>query len=436
MEIALPDLGEGIHDAEVLQVLVSVGDSITLDQPIIEVESEKAAMEMPSPATGKVTAIHVKAGDEVAAGQAILSLDPDPAEQAEDQTPAATPVETAPAQPEKATPIEPAPSSAEQASEPAPLDDSIAESEKELTPSGSGRTPVIAAPSVRKLAREIGMDIYAVEGTGPNGRITPDDVKNHARHHPASQAHSPVRPGPLPDFANFGHIEEERMSRIRRATSDRMAASWATVPHVTLFNKADITAVEKVRQKYKSRSEAMGGKLTITAILMKIVASGLRLFPKLNATLDLANQKIIHKRYCHIGVAADTERGLLVPVFRDVDKKGILQLSVELVDAAVKARDGKLSFEEMQGGTFTITNLGGLGTTFFTPIVNHPEVAILGVGRADTEPVYIDNDFQPRLMLPLSLSFDHRLVDGADGARFLQWIVDALEEPLVLSMEA
>ncbi|NUP99136.1 MAG: 2-oxo acid dehydrogenase subunit E2 [Armatimonadetes bacterium] len=237
------------------------------------------------------------------------------------------------------------------------------------------------------------------------------------------------------DFARQGPVSRERINNIRRTTSQHMSLSWQTIPHVTVFDKADITELEELRQRFKGKAEAAGGKLTITAMMLKLVASALRAFPKLNASLDTQNNQVVTKHYYHVGVAADTDRGLVVPVVRDVDRKNMIQLAAELVSLARKARDGKLTPDEMQGGTFTITNLGGLGIGFFTPIVNFPQVAILGLGRAVMEPVWLEDEFQPRLMLPLSLSFDHRLVDGADGARFLRWIVDAIEQPLLIALE-
>jgi pyruvate dehydrogenase E2 component (dihydrolipoamide acetyltransferase) len=301
---------------------------------------------------------------------------------------------------------------------------------------------VPAAPNVRRFARELGVDIAAVEGTGPKARISMDDVKRHAQEMmravqtgvapaPAARAAAP----PLPDFTKWGEVERKSMSNIRRATARQMETSWTSVPHVTQFDKADITDLEQLRKRFGRKVEEMGGKLTITAILLKVAAAALKEFPQFKASIDMSNEEVIYKNYCHIGVAVDTDRGLLVPVIREVDQKNIMELAVELGEVAQKARDKKLSLEDMQGGAFTITNLGGIGGTNFTPIVNSPEVAILGVARGGKEPVFKNGQFEPRLMLPLSLSYDHRLIDGADGARFLRFIVEYLEQPFLTALQ-
>ncbi|HXE71093.1 MAG TPA: 2-oxo acid dehydrogenase subunit E2, partial [Candidatus Nitrosotenuis sp.] len=293
------------------------------------------------------------------------------------------------------------------------------------------RASVPAAPSVRRVARELGLDIREIQGTGPGGRISIEDVKAHARQilqsRLASGPATAAAPSPLPDFTRFGEVEFEPLSSVRRLTAESMARSWTQVPHVTQHDKADITELEEWRKGYSARVE--GGKLTVTAILIKVVAAALKVFPRFNSSLDLANQQIVLKKYCHIGVAVDTERGLLVPVVRHADRKGLGQIAAELGQLADKARTRKIGPDEMTGGCFTITNLGGIGGTSFTPIVNWPEVAILGVSRGTTEPVWRQGGFVPRLMLPLSLSYDHRVIDGADAARFLRWVCQALENP-------
>jgi pyruvate dehydrogenase E2 component (dihydrolipoamide acetyltransferase) len=292
---------------------------------------------------------------------------------------------------------------------------------------------------VRQLAREIGVDITEVEGTGPFGRINIDDVKRHARTRRAAPAAAPGGIGvpaiPLPDFAKYGEVERKAMSNVRAATARRMAYAWGTVPAVTQNDKADITDLEQLRARFGKRVEAAGGKLTTTAIALKIVAGALRKFPQFASSVDVARQEIVYKRYVHVGVAVDTDRGLLVPVIRDVDKKNVVELSIELNQIAQRARDRKLAPDAMEGGVFTITNLGGIGGTFFSPIVNAPEVAILGIARAQREPVWRDGQFVPRLMLPLSLSYDHRIIDGADAARFLRWVAEAFEQPFMLMLE-
>ncbi len=421
VEVRLPDLGEGIEAVDVLTVLVSVGQVVAADESLIEIESEKATLDVPADSGGTVTAIQVKAGDTIAVGQPLLTLDPI----------AAGPP---PAPADVQAPVHEVPSTgrAQVAEGPAPRP-AMADSETRADAKAGDGRPVAAAPSVRTFAREIGVDVRQVEGSGSTGRISVDDVKAHARRRgPVAAMNVAI---PLPDFAQWGPVERVRMSRLRRTLAENLARSWATVPHVTLFDEADVTDVESVRAQFKAQAEARGAKLTITALLLPVVAAALKAHPKLNASLDLASGEIVQKRYYHLGVAADTERGLLVPVIRDVDTKGVIDLAVELTGLAERARDGKLSLDEMQGATFTISNLGGLGTGFFTPIVNPPEVGILGVGRAAPRSTLYNDVMQTRLMLPLSLSFDHRALDGADGARFLAWIVDALQRPMMLAME-
>jgi pyruvate dehydrogenase E2 component (dihydrolipoamide acetyltransferase) len=304
--------------------------------------------------------------------------------------------------------------------------------------------PAAAAPSVRRLAREVGVNINDVKGAGPGGRISIEDVKMHARRLLTDTEESRRTTGDaaaargaitLPDFSRWGEVEHEAMSSVRRATAEHMAQAWSTIPHVTQHAIADITDLEQLRQQYGPRAEAAGGKLTVTAIALKVVTAALKHFPQFNASIDMARQEIIYKHYYHIGVAVDTDRGLLVPVIRDVDRKSLIDLAVELGEVAEKARDRKTTLAEMQGGTFTVTNLGGIGGSHFTPVINAPEVAILGVARSGMEAKYIDGRFEPRLMLPLSLSYDHRLIDGADGARFIRWVVEALEQPFLLALE-
>ena len=434
-EFKLPELGENITSGDVVNVLVSVGDTIKEDQPILELETDKATIEVPSSVSGVVKEIHMKAGDQANIGQLILTLETSGSQ------PAAAPAKAAPAPPPQpaAKPAEPAPAAKAEAPapppEPKPASAPALEGPRKLAP---------AAPSVRRLARELGVIINEVPGAGPGGRISQKDVKAYVKQlntqrreaPPASAATvgMPAQPE-LPDFSKWGEIERERMSAIRRATAKAMSQAWTYIPHVTNFDSVDITELEKLRKLYAKKAEAAGGKLTVTAIIIKVLASALQRFPKFNASIDVANNEIIFKKYYNIGIAVDTERGLVVPSIRDVEKKNIIELAVELNEIAVKARDRKLTLEEMQGSTFTITNLGGIGGTNFTPIVNLPEVAILGVSRGRMEPVYRDGNFEPRLMMPLALSYDHRLVDGADAARFLRWVAEALEQPFLLALE-
>jgi len=425
-QFKLPELGENITSGTIVKVLVSVGDSVKKDQPVLEMETDKAVVEVPSSVEGKVAEIHVKAGDKATVGQLILTLDGD----ASAEAPAPAP-EKKKAEPEKKAAPPPPPAKEEPA--PAPEQPAAA------TPSGA---PVAAAPSVRKFAREIGIEIQQVPGSGEGGRITLEDVKAYAKRlntgrQPAPAAGAATPAYQFPDFAKWGPIERQGMNAIRTKTAQHMSLAWNTIPHVTQFDWADITDIEERRKKLSKKAEKAGAKLTITAILIKIVAAALKNFPKFNATIDTTRGEIVLKKYYNIGVAVDTERGLLVPVVHQADQKNIIQIAVDLVQSAEKARAGKLSLEDMQGGTFTVTNLGGIGGTHFTPIVNFPEVAILGVGRARLEPSFSGKEgcCSPKLMLPLSLSYDHRLIDGADGARFLRWIVEAIEEPLLIPME-
>ncbi|HOF39886.1 MAG TPA: 2-oxo acid dehydrogenase subunit E2 [Candidatus Hydrogenedentes bacterium] len=450
-EFRLPELGENIEFGKVTSVMVSVGDSITKDQSVIEVETDKAALEVPSSVSGTVTEIRVKEGDNVKVGAVVLVVEaggaaPKPA------APAAAKAEE-PAAPEVKQPEPPAP----KPEPPQPVEEAAAPvAPAETAPAAPAETvpveaterqltaaAVAASPSVRRLAREIGVDVNQVPGTGKGGRIMPEDVKAYARRMnvDAGGVASPRAPVgdaagfPLPDFARWGVIERRAMSTVRRRTAERLGHAWSQIPHVTQFDKADVTGLEQLRKQYARQVEAAGGKLTVTAILAKVVAAALRKFPQFNSTLDFAHDEIIYKQYCHIGIAVDTDRGLLVPVLRDVDTKNLTQVCVELSQLAERARTKKTTLDEMQGGCFTISNLGGIGGTAFTPIVNEPEVAILGVSRNAVEPVFINGEFQPRTMLPLSLSYDHRVIDGADGARFLRWLCEAIENPFLVFLE-
>jgi pyruvate dehydrogenase E2 component (dihydrolipoamide acetyltransferase) len=292
---------------------------------------------------------------------------------------------------------------------------------------------------VRRLAREIGVEIDEVTGSGPHGRISEDDVKAHARSRldgagasgPGTRRSAAI---PLPDFTRWGAVDRQPLSNIRRTTAERLSHAWQTIPHVTQHDKADITAMEELRRKYREQVQQAGGNLTVTAMLVKVLATAVKQFPQFNASLDPDAEQIVYKQYVHVGVAVDTDRGLLVPVVRDADRKNITQIAIEVHQLAEKARARKLSLEEMSGGGITISNLGGIGGTAFTPIVNWPEVAILGVSRGIIEPVWRNNTFEPRQLLPLSLSYDHRVIDGADAMRFLRWVVDAIENPFLLSL--
>jgi len=431
-EFKLPELGENIATATIVGVLVSVGDQIKPGQAVLELETDKAVLEVPSDVGGTVTAVHVKSGQEIGIGQLLLTLEEAGAAEAAATSQAAPAQPAAPAAPAAETPVVAA--SAAPAAAPAP--EPVQPAPPAPEPAAPGEAAA-AAPSVRRFARELGVEVADVAGSGPSGRVTMDDVKAHVRAGAAKSGPRAAAPAaaPLPDFSKWGPVQREKMSNVRRATARNMGQSWPTIPMVTQFDKADISELEQLRAQFGKRAEAAGGKLTPTAIILKVVAAALKRFPQFNASIDMASEEIVYKQYVHIGVAVDTDRGLLVPVLRDVDQKNVIQLSVELGQIAQKARDRKLGLEDMQGGCFTISNLGGIGGTGFTPLVNGPEVAILGVSRGSTEPVFIDGQFQPRLMMPLSLTYDHRLIDGADGARFLRWVCEALEKPFLLMLE-
>jgi pyruvate dehydrogenase E2 component (dihydrolipoyllysine-residue acetyltransferase) len=547
-DFTLPELGEQIESGDVLRVLVKPGDAITKDQAVLELETDKATIEVPSSVAGTVKEIKVKAGDKVKVGQAILSVEdgagdakptaakdgsaksvdevppkqvagkaepakaeaapakgggeggkavPAPAKGAGDggKTESASKQERANAPKQAAPKAEPAnageenpdmqpdvqaqnqsnkpdkaglkdptvgpqadddedaappdPASARDGNErAAPQDDARGKNVVDIsrgaraaadTPGAAPeQPPAPAAPSVRRMARELGVDVNEVAGSGPGGRISVDDVKAHTKRLVSGGAGGGAGARvPLPDFTRWGAVERQPMRAVRRKTAEHLAAAWATVPHVTQFDLADITGLEELRKKYTKQVEAAGGNLTVTAIAVKVVAAALRVFPQFNASIDVAADEIIVKKYVNVGIAVDTDRGLLVPVIRDADRKNLVQLSVELAQLSEKARTRKISLDEMQGGCFSISNLGGIGGTYFTPIVNAPEVAILGISRARMEPVY-DKDsgqFAPRFMLPLSLSYDHRVIDGADGIRFLRWVAEALEQPFLLSLQ-
>ncbi len=418
-DIKLPEIADNVDTGYLARILVSVGDVIEEDQSIIEVETDKATTDIPSPYGGKIIDIKVNAGDEIRVGQTIMivesgdvEIEPIPEEPKQEET-----VVTAPVKEEKPT------------------------IEKEVSAQAVSLTPVLniptsygysvpASPSVRRFARELGLDISRVKGTGLGGRISDNDVKAFAKQTIQDKA-TLGKPdyADVPDFSQWGSIKNEPMSRIRQITAESTVNSWQTIPQVVQFDKADILEVEKFRKMSKAIVEKAGGKLTMTAILLKISALALKQFPKFNASVDMKNKQIIYKKYVNIGVAVDTPQGLLVPIVRDVDKKSLTELSVELGELAEKARNRKLSSEEMQGGNFTISNLGGIGGTAFTPIVYPNQVAILGVSRSSMEQIYRDGQFVPGNMLPLSLSYDHRLIDGADGARFLRWLCGVLEQP-------
>ncbi len=429
----LPDLGEGIHEGEIIEVLVAVGDEIEEGDDILVVETDKAAVDIPSPYTGEVTGVEVEPGDMVHVGDVIMTFSG-----GEEEPEAEEPRREAP---------EPEAEEVEEAGEA----EEPEKAERESPPEREG--PVPASPSTRRLARKLGVDLHQVPPSGPTGRVTSEDVRAFAEREeeeeaaPAPPEEAPARAPvelpetiphgrvpSLPDFTRWGEVERVPLRSVRRSTAKQMARSWSQIPHVNHQDEADITELERFRQRHKGRIEEQGGKLTPTVFAMKAVVAALKEHPRFNASLDPETEEIILKQYYHIGVAVDTDRGLLVPVIRNVDRKSMAELSIELYEMAQRTRSGDTSLDELQGGSFTITNIGILGGTGFFPIINFPEVAILGMARARWEPVVRRDEegnfeTEPRYMLPLMLSFDHRVVDGADAARFVGVVKEALESP-------
>jgi pyruvate dehydrogenase E2 component (dihydrolipoamide acetyltransferase) len=409
----LPDLGEGIHEGEVLAILVSVGDEVKEGDPILEVETDKAAVEIPSPYTGTVKEITIKEGDIVKVGDVLMSFGNGEVEEAIEVEKPAEPAE-------KAVPT------------PGPA-----------RPEG----PVPASPATRRLARELGVDLRQVTPTGPGGLVSADDVRafaekgEKAEEVPEVTVERPAEVVPmaapvpaLPDFSKWGPVERVPVRSIRRATAKQMTLAWSQIPHVHNQEWVDMTKLEAFRKNHKAEIEAKGGKLTPTVFAMKAVATALKTYPKFNATLDTGVGELVIKQYFHIGVAVNTDDGLIVPVIRDVDRKSIVEISIELNDLVQRTRERKATLEEMQGGTFTITNVGPMGGGFFAPIINYPEVAILGMGSARMQAVVKENEeneyeIVPRLMMPIVLCIDHRVLDGADALQFIRVLREALEDP-------
>jgi len=413
IEIKIPDIAENVESGIIASILVSEGDEINEGQPVVEVETDKATTDIPSLHSGKVDELKVKEGDEVKVGQVILILEAEeeiPEEEKEE--------EEKDRKPEKEE---------EEEQEERPGEAHKGE-KQEITAVSDSNIP--ASPSVRRLAREYGVDLRKVKGSERGNRITAEDVKAYiGRKDERAIPGAVEREAVLPDFSEWGSISRKPMENIRKITAQRMQESWRQIPHVTQFDEADISRMEEFRQQNKEKYEQMGGNLTITVILLKISAFALQKFPGFNASLDAVNSQIIYKHYCNIGVAVDTDQGLFVPVIKDVDQKSLGRLSIELTELAEKARNKKISLDELQGGNFTISNLGGIGGTGFTPIVYSPQVAILGVSRGQYKQIYQNGEFIKQLVLPLSLSYDHRVIDGAEGVRFLRWICNVLENP-------
>jgi len=465
-EIKVPEVSEGVTEGTVVDISVAAGDTVEVDQTLLEFETDKAVIAIPSPMEGKIAEIKVAVGDSVPIGAVIMLLEsaassadetPAPEQQVEEEEPEEEePEEEEPEEeePEEEEPEEDEPEEDEKPSPPAaaakkavPAKESaapdapvVAADEIDLATVRRGDRVAPAAPSVRRLARDLGVDIYQIQGTGPGGRISEKDVRGFVRvtmqritgggSVPAVHGEFPGLHAqrPLPDFRRWGEITREPLSRVRQLTADAMGYAWSTIPMVTQYDHAQVTEIEAFRQEYNRRA-IRENRLTMTAILVKVCAAALKAFPRFNSSLDLASKELVLKQYIHIGVAVDTSAGLLVPVIRDADRKGIESLALELNEIAEKTRERKIGPDVMEGGTFTISNLGGVGGTAFTPIVYAPQVAILGVSTATLQPEWNGEQFVPRL------TYDHRVIDGADGARFLRWICETLDNPLQLVMK-
>ncbi len=410
MDVRLPKLGEGAESGTVVSISVKEGDTLAKGQTILELENEKAVAPIPSPAAGKVAKLRVKEGDKLSVGQIILTLEG-----------ATAPAAEAPAAKSRA------PESEVESEGRAPrvLAQEQPESEEPSAPSG---LPPAASPTIRKLARELGIDLTRVRGSEPGGRIVMADLRSYIQRLQKLATQPKPEPSPVGraypraesiDFSKWGQINKRPLSPLRKTISERLSTSWNTIPHVTQFDEIDITDLNDLRKKHAPAYEKKGARLTLTSFALQAVAATLKKHPIFNASLDEAAQEIVFKEYIHIGVAVDTEQGLIVPAIRDVDKKNLFDLSKELNDLAEKARARKVSLEELHGGTFTISNQGGIGGAHFTPIINKPEVAILGLGRGAIKPVVRDGRISPRLLMPIGLSYDHRLIDGGSAARFV-----------------
>jgi pyruvate dehydrogenase E2 component (dihydrolipoamide acetyltransferase) len=470
-EFILPDLGEGIHEAEVLAVRVAEGDQVKEDQPILEVETDKAVVEIPCPVNGVIEKIHVKVGEVVKVGMVMVTFGGTGAGAAPKKETAASKEKTADGPSIPAAP-------------PPPLATAVAAAPA----SGNGKAtlaaphhhavgPVPAAPATRRLARELNLDLRMIRGSGPSGRVTKEDVRAFAAGSlegtisgAASQTHpieSKISVAPqavqslstkygesggkaaplagagmgasavdMPDFAKFGPVERVPLKGIRRKIAENMMQSWTHIPHVTTMDEADVTALDALRARYENEVKQHGGRLTLTVFALKAIASGLKKFPQFNASLDEKTGELIFKHYYNIGVAVATERGLIVPVIRNVDQKSIIELSKELAELSEKTKAGKVELDRLQGGTFTLTNIGAIGGTNMVPMINHPEAAILGMARATQKPVVHNGNIEVGLIMPLALSFDHRIADGAEAAYFVQHVVKRLQEPFTFLLEA
>jgi len=418
-EIFVPDIGD-FSNVEVIEVLVKAGDHINAEDSLITVESEKAAMEIPAPEAGVIKEMKIKVGDSVSEGTLLMILEPAEAGAA---APAAAEPVKAEAKAEAPAPTA-APTPAPKAA-PAPQRQSPTAKIDEVSFSKA-----YASPAIRKFARELGVDLGKVEGSGRKGRISKEDVQNFVKRALAQPAGGGLGVAPMPeiDFSQWGEIETKPLTKINKLTGEFLHRNWVTIPHVTQFDEADITDMEAFRKEMGAEYKEQGIRITPLVFMMKAVVSALKKYPRFNSSLDATGENLILKNYYNVGIAVDTPDGLVVPVVRDVDRKTLVDLAVELGEISIKARDKKLKPSDMQGGSFTISSLGGIGGTKFTPIVNAPEVAILGVSRSKMQPVWNGEEFEPRLMLPLSLSYDHRVIDGADGARFTTFLSRVLSD--------
>ncbi len=441
-EVRIPEISENVTNGKVVKVLVQIGNTVDIDDILIEFETEKALVEIPSTAKGEIVALPVKEGQELKVGDLIAKVDtsgraeisqtPDEPKEDKEQRQAEAPAE-------REDTVGEEDKEAHQESAHIIVDEALKKAEPVEPEPESKRPPAPAAPSVRRFARELGVDIHQVQGSGPGGRISEDDIKAFVKQGGSTTAQAgltmPAAEPPLPDFSRWGEIDSVELSAVRRLTAQSTAASWRMVPHVTQFDRSDITLLESFIRRNAPKLQKQGAKLTVTAVVAKVCAAALLKFPRFNASIDMENKRLIFKKYVHIGIAVDTERGLLVPVIRNTEKRSISQLAADIGDLAERARNKKIKPDEMEGGSFTISNQGGIGGTQFTPIVMWPQAAILGISRTSVEPEYVDGQFQPRTMLPLALSYDHRIIDGADAARFLRWICECLEQPFTLSLD-
>ncbi|MEO8663957.1 MAG: 2-oxo acid dehydrogenase subunit E2 [Ignavibacteria bacterium] len=489
-EVKLPEVSDNVETGDVLKVLVNVGDKVEVDQPLVELETEKATFEVPSTESGIIKEVNVKQGDVIKIGDVIIKVETNGGEEKTDEKSNDTEEKADKKTDEnKKSEAEKKDSKEKDAKEDTEKSEGKEDNEKsdgkevkkkeepkekadeekytgkngkakedspkvekpkeeksdktqdtdkeskakpEADVNAAVKDAAPASPSVRRLARELGVEINSVTGTGAAGRISEEDIKDYVRSRLQSGTNTGVVLKALPDFSKWGEVDIQPMNKIRTITGEALSYAWTTIPMVTQFDKTDITELEEFRKKQIKKSEDKAAHLTITSILVKVCEAAIRTFPQFNSSIDFNNKEIIYKKYFNIGVAVDTDRGLLVPVIKNVDTKKILEISGELNILAEKARNKKISPDEMEGGNFTISNLGGIGGTGFSPIVYSPQVAILGVSRGSIEPKYSGENFAPRMMLPLSLTYDHRIIDGADAARFLRWICEALENPMKL----